>query len=229
MQKNGLAFVNWVLTLLVFVPGSYDIYPGYPGHGGPSLSWPWRQALGHSCSVSTLGAVGVGMVLVQLLPSFQGPGWPPDFFSVRPPPASPPPLGLVLVTLCTTTCNCVQHTPVLDKENRVDATCSARLLPPTSSTPFPFPLPYSYSPTHDSKTELGLLQAEQFHFPSAPLCYDFSLCKQQMPRIPGSTKGFISGDLWTLILGAPAWSPSFPRVNAYTLFLCPHTHGEVVQ
>lgn len=79
MQKNGLAFVDWVLTLLVFAPGSYDIYPGYPGHGGPSLSWPWRQALGHSCSVSTLGAVGVGMVLVQLLPSFQGPGWPPDF------------------------------------------------------------------------------------------------------------------------------------------------------
>lgn len=39
----------------------------------------------------------------------------------------------------------------------------------------------------------------------------------------GSTKGFISGDLWTLILGAPAWSPSFTRGNTYTLFLCRHT------
>lgn len=111
----------------------------------------------------------------QLLPSIQGPGRPPQDvprLSVCP-PVSPPPPGLVPVTLCTTTCNCVQHTPVLGKETTVGATCSSCLLPP----PFLSRLlsPYSYFPTLDSKTELGLLRAEHFislqpHFAMVSRC-----------------------------------------------------------
>lgn len=66
-----------------------------------------------------------------------------------------------------------------------------------------------------------------FHFPSALLCYNlswyFSLCKQQMPRTLGNMKDLISGNLWTLVLGTPSWSPSVFVVNTCTLFSCPKT------
>lgn len=62
-----------------FAHGSYHIYPGYPGHGCPSMSRPWLQALGHwEPTTLVLCPCWVTWVLAQMLPSFQGPGWPPQ-------------------------------------------------------------------------------------------------------------------------------------------------------
>lgn len=133
------------LNTTCFVPRSYHIYPGYPGHGYPCLSWPWRQALGHwrtnrSCSVSTLGAMGAG-VGSCCLPSrgWVGPHRTFPDFSVCPPVSPPPttwssPGELVHnhVQLCAA------HT-CAGKGNY--GRRHLQLLPSPSSPPFPSPLP----------------------------------------------------------------------------------------
>lgn len=86
-----------------------------------------------------------------------------------------PPSHLDLVTLCTMICKCVQHIPLLKRENGIDLSppeaLAFCLLPPLLLS-FLFS-PYSYFSNHDSKTEPVLFK---LHIP-----FPFSLT---LPRSP---------------------------------------------
>lgn len=133
------------LITTCFVPRTYHIYPGYLGHGCPSLSWPWQQAFRSLENQPLLLCVHIGCHgcwCGQLLPSVQGLGRPPQDVSK-------------LFCMSSSEPTTTWSSPGDLVHNHVQLcaahTCAGRgnygrrhlqLLPSPSSTPFPSPLPF---------------------------------------------------------------------------------------